>query len=97
MIFAEFDYPEHYSEFHNRLARHLQATCQHVESGLQGDSWFWVLDGGQKVELDTFYSMKHQLKSAQDGPHVRRLIASLEREFTLRVYAQPGLEPHEGG
>lgn len=31
-----------------------------VESGLQGDSWIWILDGDEKVSIDSFTSMKHQ-------------------------------------
>lgn len=95
MIFAEMDYPDHYADFHERLEQHLRTQFQHVESGLQGDSWFWVFDGVQKVEIDTFSSMKHQIKSSHAASLVQRVIESLQTAFSLNVYVQPEPEPHE--
>lgn len=47
MIFAEMDYQEEYCDFHSQLDVHLSAYFPHLESGIQGDSWFWIYDGEQ--------------------------------------------------
>jgi hypothetical protein len=95
MIFANLEYPELYRDFHYRLEKYLRSQFSHVESGLQGDSWFWVFVGQQKVAIDTFSSMKHQVKSDSAGPHVQRVIESLKATYNVNVYAQPELEAHE--
>ena len=96
MIFAEIEYPEQSQDFHSRLDNYIRSKFPNVRSGLQGDSWVWVLDGEQKVAIDTFSSMKHQVKSSSPGPHVQRVINSLTAAFKVSVYVQPVLEEHEG-
>lgn len=96
MIFAELDYPEHYSAVHHDLQAHLLSHFQQVESGLQGDSWFWVVLGDQKVAIDTFSAMKHQVKAAAPGSPVQRVIEVLQQKYWVKVYRKPELEGHEG-
>ncbi len=95
MIFAELEYPEHYSEFHSELVEYLQTNFEDVQHGLQGDSWIWISDGDQKVDVDTFTSMKHQIKSAREGSLVQKVMAALKSKYKLRVYEIPELEGHE--
>lgn len=95
MIFAEMEYPENYQDFHARLNEHLAAHFPRFQSGIQGDSWFWIGDGEQKVAIDTFSSMKHQVKAAKPGPHVQAVIEALRLKFRLKIYAEPVLEGHE--
>ena len=95
MVFAELRYPEHYSDVHDRL---LAFMCQHfskVEAGHQGDSYIWIQDGEEKVAIDTFSSMKHQVKSPKPGPHVDKVIKALQLRFNVDVYSAPELEGHE--
>jgi hypothetical protein len=66
-----------------------------VESGIQGDSWIWILDGGEKVQIDTFTSMKHQVKSAKPGPHLQNVIEALRGTYQMKVYESPMPEGHE--
>lgn len=66
-----------------------------VDSGHQGDSWIWILDGGEKVAVDTFTSMQHQVKSAAPGPHVQKVIDALRLKYPMHVYDPPELEGHE--
>jgi hypothetical protein len=61
MIFAELNYEGDYGAVHDELLHYLRQTFNNVESGHQGDSWIWILDGEEKVAIDTFTSMK-QLK-----------------------------------
>ncbi len=63
MIFAELEYEEEYGEFHQELYSYLVMNFSKIECGLQGDSWFWIFCGNEKVAIDTFSSMKHQIKS----------------------------------
>lgn len=97
MIFAEIEYQKNYSDFHAELLAFVRKRFTQVESGLQGDSWIWILDGEERVAIDTFTSMKHQIKSAKAGAHVLEVIAALQRKFELRVYEKPELEAHEDG
>lgn len=97
MIFGEIVDPAPYPEVHRRLEEFLRAQFRQVESGLQGDSWFWVCDGGERVEIDTFHSMNHQVKSVRTGPHVQRALALLATAFQVKLYVPPVLEPHEDG
>lgn len=97
MIFAELQYPQHYSDFHDGLLAFLRKHFLQVDAGHQGDSWIWILDGGEKVAIDTFTSMKHQVRSAKPGPHVQKVIRILQSEYSVRIYQTPELEGHEDG
>ncbi len=95
MIFAEITYPERYEEKHGELCSLLKRSFSHVESGLQSDSWIWIHLGEQKVAVDTFSSMTHQVKSPRPGRHVDDVIAVLKEQFAVNVYREPEWEAHE--
>ena len=95
MIFAEIQHPEHYADVHDELRDYLGRHFSQVQSGLQGDSWIEILDGGVRVVVDTFTSMQHQIKSPKAGEHVQRVLDVLQPHFKLKVYEKPTLEPHE--
>lgn len=95
MIFAQLQYESSYSEVHAELLAFLRTHFPNTQSGLQGDSWIWIFEGEEKVEVDTFSAMKHQIKSAKAGPLVQNVIAALMLKYTLDVYEKPELEGHE--
>ena len=95
MIFAEMIYDGEYGELHGELLSLLIRAFRNVESGHQGDSYIWVLDGAERVAIDTFSSMKHQVKSPRPGPHVQAVIDVLRQQYELRIYERPELEAHE--
>lgn len=97
MIFAQLEYPQHYSEIHDDLLALVRRHFSQVEAGQQGDSWIWILDEGEKVAIDTFTSMTHQVKSASPGAHVQRVIDVLRTQFVVSVYGQPVPEVDDGG
>jgi hypothetical protein len=97
MIFAQMEYQKHYSDFHAELLAFVGRHFSQVQSGLQGDSWIWILDGEEKVAIDTFTSMKHQIKSRKPGVHVQRVVEALLRQFEVKVYEDPAFEGHEDG
>jgi hypothetical protein len=100
VIFAELEYDIHYSDLHEELVEYICSHFDKVESGLQGDSWIWVFEGDnvgeEKVAIDTFSAMKHQVKA--DTHHsvlVGKVITVLKTKYTVRVYDDPELEGHE--
>jgi len=96
MIFAEIKYETHYWNLHTELLTFLSDKFSKIEAGLQSDSWIWILDGEEKVALDTFTSMKHQVKSPRAGSHVDRVIEILQSKYALEIYTEPEHEAHEG-
>jgi hypothetical protein len=95
MIFAELEYPGHYADIHHELLAFVRARFAEVESGLQGDSWIWITEGGEKVALDTFSSMKHQVKSPTPGRHVENVITAIKAKYAIRRYEEPEWEAHD--
>jgi hypothetical protein len=95
MIFAEMEYEGKYEDIHDELHRFLSSAFQCVEHGLQGDSWIWILDGSEKVTIDTFSSMRHQIKSSKPGSHVQNVIEVLIRKYKLDIYETPEPEGHD--
>jgi hypothetical protein len=46
MIFAELEYDQSYYDVHEPLVALLGRHFSNIESGLQGDSYVWVLHDG---------------------------------------------------
>ena len=95
MIFAELQYHQHYSDAHSPLVTLLAQHFQNLESGLQGDSWVWILDNGLKVSVDTFTSMHHQVKASQPSWLLDQVLAVLAEQYKLRLMDPPVPEGHE--
>lgn len=95
MIFAQLVYPECYQDIHDGIRSFIEDRFEQVESGLQGDSWIWIWIENDKVEIDTFSSMKHQIKSSRAGSHVDSVIDALKSRYTIHEYPNPEPEPHE--
>lgn len=89
MIFAELMYSGRYEDFHDELLAFVRERFEEVESGIQGDSWIWITYRGERVALDTFTSMRHQVKSRKPGLHVEKVIAALKEKFAVNEYARP--------
>ena len=96
MIFAEIKYDEHCDDFHAPLLKQIKAHFNKVDSGLQSDSWIWVWEGNDRVKIDTFSSMHHQIKSDyKENALVQEVIKVLQKKYTVVVYHEPQLEAHE--
>ncbi|MCG7990125.1 MAG: hypothetical protein JAY98_01155 [Candidatus Thiodiazotropha lotti] len=96
MIFAELQYDEHYELMHKKLLSYIKSNFGFVRSGLQCDSWIWIQEDGEKVEIDTFSAMVHQIKSSnKESKLVHRVIEALESKYKIKVFDKPVLEPHE--
>ena len=95
MIFAELRYDGSYDDAHGPLAALLGENFRKVESGLQGDSWIWIVESGRKVSVDTFTSMHHQVKSAHRCALVDDVLAVLAGRYDVQRIEPPELEGHE--
>jgi hypothetical protein len=103
MIFAEMEYAKEYAklygdlvEFHTELVEFIKSEFSDIKYGLQSDSWIWIFDGSTKVAIDTFSSMKHQVKCDSAGSLLlKKVIESLSAKYVLNVYSEPELEAHE--
>jgi hypothetical protein len=47
------------------------------------------MDGGERVKIDTFSSMRHQVKSRKDGPHVQKVINVLRAKYEVVALDEP--------
>ena len=96
MIFADLDYEGDYWDHHDRIVALITRQFANVESGHQCDSWIWVREGEHKVAVDSFSSMKHQVKSrTRNNPLVAKVISCLKTKYDVRVFEEPEVEPHE--
>ena len=96
MIFAELQYDQHYSELHDPIVKLIQSRFEKTDHGLQGDSWIWIFAGEDKVAIDTFSSMQHQVKySGSNRELLGSVIEVLSGSFQLAVFPEPAIEPHE--
>lgn len=95
MTFGKLRYTGSYEDRHPDVVASLKSAFEQVEEGLQGDSWIWVWSKNQKVRIDTFPSMTHEIKSDCAGAHLNEVFRALKRNFECEVYSEPELEPHE--
>lgn len=95
MIFAELAYDGTYDDAHDALVALLSARFADVTHGQQGDSWIHVRDGEALVAVDTFTTMRHQVKSAAAGPLVAQVLAALATRYALSLREPPEPEGHE--
>ena len=96
MVFAKLKYLGHYSDMHAKVFSCLEKEFEEIEEGLQGDSYVWVFQGNDKVAVDTFTAMQHEVKcSNKDSSLVGQVIEALKKEFVVVTYEHPELEPHE--
>ncbi len=83
MIFARLNYKQHYSDVHFDLDSLIRKNFTNVESGLQGDSWIWILENNEKVAIDSFTSMKHEIKSEHECQLVAKVIDILSQRYSV--------------
>jgi hypothetical protein len=89
MIFAEFNHASDYSDFYPELSGFIRANFENVESGLQGDAWIHIQDGGEQVQLDTFNSMQFQIKSKSSCVLVYAVIKIIAEKYELKELDKP--------
>ena len=92
MVYAEFTREPDFGA----LVELLQIHFDQVSYGRQGDDWIWVEEDDCKVEIDTFWSMQLQIKTASaDCTLIKRVLDLIETKFPVQRFSEPSLEPHE--
>lgn len=89
LVFAQVEYPGEYRDAHAELVAFVKRHFRDVKSGLQSDSWIWIMDGDDKVAIDTFSSRKHQVKSYSSGVHIQDVIDALRIQYEVQVFDKP--------
>lgn len=95
MIFARLQYEQDYSDIHYQLDTLIRERFENVSSGLQGDSWIWITEGSDKVAIDTFTSVSHEIKSARQCRLVDNVMSILSQKYNLQIHDPPEPEAHE--
>lgn len=95
MVFAEIQYTPPYADMHETMVRLLGGHFEHIESELQSDSYIWVRAGEQRVEVDTFTSMRHEVKAWGPSELLDRVLEVLSLEYMLWIFDPPVREGHE--
>ena len=96
MIFGEIENSDSYYDFYDELRAYVEKHFQHVESGIQGDAYIWIINEDQKVSLDTFSSMRFQIKSnAISSTLLEAVINALRKKYSILLYREPETEGHE--
>lgn len=87
--FATIEHASSYYDFFDELLPHIRAGFSDVQSGVQGDAWIWIFRDGEKVAVDTFYSMQFEINADDDSDLLRDVIAHIERKYPVRRYDEP--------
>ena len=96
MIYGEIENNDSYYDFYHELLAYIRYFFQDVESGLQGDAYIWIKEKDEKVALDTFTSMRFEIKTdIKNGKLVHKVIEALQKKYPVKVYDKPELEAHE--
>lgn len=96
MIYGEIKIDESYYNFYHELLTYIKNNYKNVESGLQGDAYIWIKNNNEKVTLDTFTSMRFEIKSnVKNGTLVQEVINTLKKYYPVSIYPEPELEAHD--
>jgi hypothetical protein len=87
MIIGEILHEEPYDDVFYDLLKPIENNFQNVESGIQGDAYIWIFENGEKVSLDTFTSLRFQLKSQQSrGFLTEQVLSIIKTQFKFYIY-----------
>lgn len=96
MIIGEIESSESYYDLYGKLLEFIKIHFRSVESGLQGDAYIWIASEGEKVSLDTFSSMRFQIKANASSSSLAKLVVNaLKKQFAVQLYPEPICESHE--
>ncbi len=87
--FATIEHSQSYYAFYDELLAHVRAGFDEVQSGVQGDAWIWIFRDGEKVAVDTFYSMQFEINSDAESALLRDVIAHIGQKYPVRHYDEP--------
>jgi hypothetical protein len=96
MIIGEIESSDSYHDFYCELLEFMKIHFRNVESGSQGDAYIWITSKGEKVSLDTFSSMRFQIKAnSSSNSLVKLVVNTLKKQYTVQLYPEPICEGYE--
>lgn len=87
--YAIIEHEDSYDVFYDELLSYLRNNFSNVKSGLQGDAWIWIEQDDQKVALDTFYSMKFEIKSHTKDDLLLSVIDCVRKRYNVSLLETP--------
>ena len=96
MIIGEIESSDGYHDLYDKLLEFMKIHFRNVESGSQGDAYIWITNKTEKVSLDTFSSIRFQIKAdASSSSLVKLVVNTLKKQYTVQLYPEPISESHE--
>ena len=96
MIYGEIISDKNYYDFYPELLELIQRNFENVEAGVQGDAYIWIMNENEKIALDTFTSMRFQIKSNRyGGTLLESVIQLLESKLSVYMYEKPEIEVND--
>lgn len=93
MVIGEIIHEQHYVDVFQGLLELINTMFENVDSGIQGDAWIWIFEEEEKVSLDTFSSMRFQIRvEKKDGQLLDKILSILESKYKLSLYEEPEFE-----
>jgi hypothetical protein len=88
VVFAEL-----YRDRFDEILKSLTEQFKHIQSGRQGDDWIWIHLGGDKIEIDSFYSMELEVKGKRKHYTVAmQAIQKMDEGWIIQVFAPPKVD-----
>lgn len=93
MIVGEIVQEQHYADVFQDLLELISTVFANVDSGIQADAWIWIFENDEKVSLDTFSSMRFQIKvDKEPSVLLGKVLSVLEDKYKLYIYEEPDTE-----
>lgn len=85
VIFAELN-----RDKFDSILKSLQKHFSDIQFGRQGDDWIWIHFSGEKIEIDSFYSMNLELKGKRKQYAIaKEILSKIEKDCLLQVFDPP--------
>lgn len=85
VIFAELN-----RDKFDSILQGLQKHFPEIQFGRQGDDWIWIHFSGEKIEIDSFYSMNLELKGKRRQYSIaKEILSKIDKDCILQVFDPP--------
>jgi len=88
VIFAELN-----RDNFDEILQSLMGQFKDIQSGRQGDDWIWIQLGGDKIEIDSFYSMELEVKGKRKHyTATMQLIQNMNKSWIIQIFDPPKVD-----
>ena len=88
LIFAELN-----RDKFDEILQALLKRFENVEYGRQGDDWIWIHLEGDKIEIDSFFSMNLEVKGKYEHlPVVRQILQGMSDDWIIQIFDPPKID-----